>query len=406
MLRLFKPPETNYANEYDVTRFNLVWNISIAVILMLSLVSLINLRHANYTSLFNLLEVGVGIISLIILYKTRKYEAASILYAVGSLLLVTIAFFTLNEALHYTTPMWGTINVLFTFFILGRYWGLGVLFVHFITLVFYYTLRLESNLANLPPIDDSIRWGFILETLIVGLVTAYLLLSYSRATKIAESKVRKTNEELVEQNKIITAQNKEKEIMLKEIHHRVKNNLQVITSLLRLQAQDMEPKERASFQDAINRIKSMALIHEKMYKSDVLAEFNLKSYLESLTHDLIGSYSQATQIELKVNSVVELVGSKSIVPLSLLFNELISNSIKHAFNEGGQGRIEVFVSEPNEENFIELVYRDNGTWKDTNQKTFGLELIGTMTAQLEGSFNLNKEPGQTTYRFSLNAMME
>ncbi len=405
-MSFLRPPKTGYTDHYDITRFNLVWNLSIVLIILLSLVSVANINNDNYSSLTNIIEVGIGIIALIILKVTKKFKLVCLFTSVSSFALITIAFFTITQTLHYTTPMWGTVNILFAFFMLGRVWGLGILIGHFAVLIFYYIFRLESNVASLPPFDDSAIMNFIIETTIVGLAMGYLLAKFIKANRHAEKDVKSANEELKKQNQVISSQNKEKEIMLKEIHHRVKNNLQVITSLLRLQSQELDDEQQlSSFSEAINRVKSMALIHEKMYQSDVLANFDLENYLSSLTNDLIDTYAVKKPIELDVHSEVSHIGSKSIVPISLLFNELISNSIKHGFKDKDNGKIVVRVTQCDKPDYFCLKYTDNGVWETDDTKSFGLELIDTMTDQLEGEFTLDKTDG-AKYFFTLKALIE
>lgn len=406
-MNYLKPPTTDYSDPYDIIRFNLAWNLSITFIVLLSLVSIANISNSNYTSLTNMMEVGIGLVSLIILYKTKKYRIVCIFITVASYVLVSTAFFTITKALHYTTPMWGTVNVLFAFLMLGRVWGMIILVGHFTVLVLYYAFRIEYNIENLPPFDSQGIWNFIIETCIVGVGMAYILLKFIKANSHAEQKVQNSNDELTKQNEIISNQNKEKEVMLKEIHHRVKNNLQVITSLLRLQSQELkDDKQVDAFSEAINRVKSMALIHDQMYQSDMISNFDLKNYLVSLTNELIETYSVQKPIELDVDSEIRSIGSKSIVPISLLFNELISNSIKHGFEHKDNGKITVRVRLGKLENYLSLEYGDNGNWKKESTKSFGMELIDTMTEQLEGDFTLNKTEEGTHYLFNLKALGE
>ncbi|MDX2361071.1 MAG: histidine kinase dimerization/phosphoacceptor domain -containing protein [Crocinitomicaceae bacterium] len=400
-MNLLKPPVTKYTDHYDISRFNLVWNLCWALIVLLSIVSIVNIQNENYTSLTNVIEVSIGVIALIILKTTKRFELVCIFTSLASFALVSTAFFTIHDALHYTTPMWGTINILFAFFMLGRFWGLGILIGHFTVLIFYYIFRLQANIDGIGTLDQQGILNFILETAIVGLAMGFLLSKFIKANRHAEKNVKETNLELTHQNKIISKQNEEKELMLKEIHHRVKNNLQVITSLLRLQSHELEGEQLNSFNEAINRVKSMALIHEKMYNSDMLANFDLKNYLVSLTNEIISSYSLKKNIQLDINSEIDQIGSKSIVPISLIFNELISNSIKHAFEGKESGTITVRVGHCTNPENICLKYSDDGVWKDQSERSFGLELIDTMTEQLDGSFTLEKNGEGSMYIFTL-----
>ncbi|MBK9192832.1 MAG: sensor histidine kinase [Crocinitomicaceae bacterium] len=189
--------------------------------------------------------------------------------------------------------------------------------------------------------------------------------------------------------------------MLKEIHHRVKNNLQVITSLLRLQSREIEDeKTKAQFQDAVQRIIAMSLIHEKIYQNENLSKIDLKDYLDTLAADLIHTYADNIKITLDINSALDRLGNNTLVPVALIFNELISNSLKHAFNDLDHGHIKVELF-PREKNMFELMYKDNGKWSEpVKEGSFGLELIETLTEQLDGKVERKSENG-TVYRFIL-----
>jgi two-component system, sensor histidine kinase PdtaS len=164
-------------------------------------------------------------------------------------------------------------------------------------------------------------------------------------------------------NELVENQNREKTAMLKEIHHRVKKNLQVITSLLRLQTRDLTNEETIKhFKEAIDRVGAMALIHNQMYQSKDLDRIELEPYLESLSDNILSSYSLEIPVKIAFNIEVIYTKSSLIVPLALIFNELMSNSLKHAFTTKAFGEIEVKIKEINE-NQIQFVYRDNGEWK-------------------------------------------
>ena len=194
--------------------------------------------------------------------------------------------------------------------------------------------------------------------------------------------------------------------MLKEIHHRVKNNLQVITSLLRLQTRDLTNEETIKhFKEAIDRVGAMTLIHNQMYQSKDLDRIELEPYLESLSDNILSSYSLEIPVKIAFNIEVIYTKSSLIVPLALIFNELMSNSLKHAFTTKAFGEIEVKIKEINE-NQIQFVYRDNGEWKSPiKEDSFGLELIETLAEQLNGKLERTIENG-TKYTFKLKTDQE
>ena len=166
---------------------------------------------------------------------------------------------------------------------------------------------------------------------------------------------RKQAEEQIKQNL------KEKEVLLSEIHHRVKNNMQVISSLLKLQSAKIEDKKYVEmFKDSENRIRSMSLIHEKLYQSGDFANVNFDGYVKNIANDLIRSYA-VTPDKIKLNTKIEDVslGLDNAIPCGLIINELISNSLKYAFPKDREGEIKIVLREINS-NEIELTVSDDG----------------------------------------------
>ena len=197
----------------------------------------------------------------------------------------------------------------------------------------------------------------------------------------------------------IKASLQEKEVLLKEIHHRVKNNLQIISSLLNLQADYLKDNQAIEiFKVSQNRIESMALIHEKLYQSKDLAKINFADYIQELATSLFCSYEvNLNAITLKMNIEDVILGIDSAIPCGLIINELIVNSLKHAFPEGKQGEISINFCSKNANEF-ELVVSDTGIGlpKDLNlqnTKSLGLQLVNALTNQLEGHIKIIKDSG-------------
>ncbi|MBW4490893.1 MAG: GAF domain-containing protein [Trichocoleus desertorum ATA4-8-CV12] len=190
---------------------------------------------------------------------------------------------------------------------------------------------------------------------------------------------------------------KEKEVLLKEIHHRVKNNLQVISSVLRLQSDYVkDDKILALFNDSQNRIRSMALIHEKLYQSSNLLKINFDEYIHDLTDNLIRSYvAFASSVTLSTNAVGVWLNIDTAIPCGLIINELVSNSLKHAFSGSNQeNEIRISITS-NEDNQFTLTVRDNGIGfpEDIdfrNTESLGLELVCIFTEQLDGTIELDR----------------
>jgi two-component sensor histidine kinase len=191
----------------------------------------------------------------------------------------------------------------------------------------------------------------------------------------------------------------EKVVLLKEIHHRVKNNLQVISSLLNLQSQSIRDREALEiFKESQNRIRSMALIHEKLYRSHDLAKINFAEYVRSLASFLVRSYrAQAGPVGLKVQADDVALSIDAAVPCGLIVNELVSNALKYAFPDGREGEIRV-VLQPDHDQHMTLVVGDNGVgfpddvdFRDT--ESLGMQLVNTLVEQLDGTIELHKEGG-------------
>ncbi len=196
----------------------------------------------------------------------------------------------------------------------------------------------------------------------------------------------------------------EKEMLLKEIHHRVKNNLMIISSLLNLQSSYIKDKESQEiFKESQNRAKSMALIHERLYQSTDLKKIDFGDYIESLSSELFNTYvTQNSIIELKINVEDIFLDINTAIPLGLIVNELITNSLKHAFPEGRKGEIDVNFHK--KDDYYEFILMDNGVgFPDTidykNTESLGMQIITNLTEQIDGNIELNNENG-TTFKIS------
>ena len=198
----------------------------------------------------------------------------------------------------------------------------------------------------------------------------------------------------------IFASLKEKEVLLQEIHHRVKNNMQIISSLLSLQATHTGSEEAAEIlKESRGRVKSMAMIHEKLYHSHNLSQLNIEEYLNNLVQDILRSYSGvSSRITANVDVEEVYLNIDTALPMGLLVNELISNSIKHAFPEG-KGDIDVKL-ESNGNKYI-LTVSDNGIGLPEDVDPFqasslGLKLVVSLSIQLEGNLEVRRD-GETSF---------
>lgn len=224
---------------------------------------------------------------------------------------------------------------------------------------------------------------------------------HERAQELA-----KINEELEEEvrlrteaEKTLTASLEEKEVLLKEIHHRVKNNMQVISSLLNLQVGEIKDDlARKLFEESQSRIRSMALVHEKLYESDDLASVDFNDYIDSLIKSIFRAYSsQAARVQL--STAVERIDMPldQAIPCGLILNELVCNAIKYAF-EGGGGRLEVELSRKGDD--CRLIVADDGIglpeeFDLSRATTLGLRLVSTLVGQIDGEVTIDRANGTT-----------
>jgi len=193
----------------------------------------------------------------------------------------------------------------------------------------------------------------------------------------------------------------EKEVLLREIHHRVKNNLQIVSSLLYLQSKSATDEAAIeAFKESQNRIKSMALLHEKLYRSSNMAKIDFAEYIKNLVSYLHQSYGASSRkIELKINIDNVLLGIDTAIPCGLIISELVSNSLKHAFPEGASGEIRVELHSV-EDNGFKMIISDNGIGlkKDSDSRagsTLGLQLVNALVKQIDGSLKLDSSHGTT-----------
>jgi two-component system, sensor histidine kinase PdtaS len=206
----------------------------------------------------------------------------------------------------------------------------------------------------------------------------------------------KSNKLLSGKNVIIEKALQEREILLREIHHRVKNNLQIISSLLSLQSRSL-PDSGA--QDAINesrnRVKSMSLIHEQLYQEDNTSGVDMRDYIQRLVSSLVSSYGVSPEkIEVRVDADEILLDVDSAIPLGLILNELISNSMKYAFPGPRSGAITISLKDMMKE--LRLVVQDNGVGYDPDKKetkSFGLNMVNSLMRKLRAEMSVVSNSG-------------
>ncbi|KJU86559.1 signal transduction histidine kinase [Candidatus Magnetobacterium bavaricum] len=220
--------------------------------------------------------------------------------------------------------------------------------------------------------------------------------------KHLEEAVQQRTIQLSEANDLLSASLTDKAVLLKEVHHRVKNNLQIISSLLSLQADTISDKHLLGiFMDSQQRIRSMALIHEKLYQSADMSKLNFAQYIEELTTELLQSYSiynSSTNVQLDLDIGIKMLDVDVVVPCALVICELVSNSLKYAFSIGQEGRIHIRFTKTQDDKF-ELIVGDNGVGLPENMdikklSSLGMQLVyDLVTRKLKGSIDIDRTKG-------------
>jgi two-component sensor histidine kinase len=189
----------------------------------------------------------------------------------------------------------------------------------------------------------------------------------------------------------------EKELVLKEVHHRIKNNMNTITSLLSLQAKTMkDPSPIAALDDATARVRSMGMLYDKLYRSEIFNELSIKDYLSSLIDEILLNFPNNRIVKAEKNIQDIALDTKRLQSLGIIINELLTNCMKYAFKDRENGLIS--VSAVNAEGHVAISVQDDGagipeTVSFDNSTGFGLQLVNALTQQLDGTVRIERENG-------------
>lgn len=389
---------------HDQSRITLLFNIAFSVFILGTTACLVSVVIGTYP----ILVPGGGnvLFALLALWllKRENFQLAGKIYFFF-LFLLLFGNLNFNEGtMHVGSPFWIVLLNIMVFYILDIRWGITYLTLSTLGFWYFVLFVLEDSLAIMENLPRGTYYSVIYETVFAMFLLGYVINTILKSSRLSDQLLNAQNIELTEQNEMIRASMEEKTIMLKEIHHRVKNNLQVIVSLLRLQMREISDEQALEkFRDTINRVLTMAMIHEKMYQSEELSRINLMKYFDDLSNDLRHSLHTEIRPEVEYLFGVEKIGLKSIVPLALIYNELFSNSLEHAFSLQKEAKISISLTKREDGQFV-FTYTDNGNWKDPKgEDSFGLELINALADQLEAEVQFEKAP-QTKYAFVFHSL--
>jgi two-component sensor histidine kinase len=235
--------------------------------------------------------------------------------------------------------------------------------------------------------------------------TKYVLIAFALILLVISSMIfnqyrlkKKSNILLQNKNQIIEVALGEKEILLQEVHHRVKNNLQFVWSLLNMHTRHIKDKIALdTLVEAKNRIKIMALIHQKLYQNDNLKGIDLKLFIPNLTENLLSTYeTESRKIELETDIEPMVLDVDTAMPIALIINELVTNSVKYAFDELEHAKMSINLKK--DKDFLMLTVKDNGKGFNLNEEgerngSFGLKLINSLAKQLKAEVIFTSEDG-------------
>lgn len=293
--------------------------------------------------------------------------------------------------------------------IVGPYVVKGVLIGLFFPLlaivICVYILSPEGAELTLRMIhkDYPLMWIIDLAPFVLGIISYFVGTNINELNNKFVDRIQDVNETLVTRNSELENVIKEKEVLFKEVHHRVKNNLQVVTSLLRLQSRHVEdPVSKKLFKNCQYRIKSMSMIHEMLYKSQDISKINYSNYIQKLISGLVVSMKgEAHNITLSIEVPEIRLDINTSIPLGLLINEIITNALKYGIPRDSLGHIYLKMTKT-EDQRLKIVIGDDGlgfadevNFETTN--SLGLKLINKLTTQLKGSIEKLKDKKGTHY---------
>lgn len=384
---------------YEELRVKLAFRMSMMFLCVFGILSYT--RYFESMESFSMMAVATVISAFCILLmksNNRNYLLVFYIYSICGYIIVAFSLMFYHSRIHLVDILWLMTVVFIAFFTLGRRLGYILLFLSILVTGLFIFLHLDNQIQSLEKLTLYEKISLLIELIAAFILNFYLFYLFLELNKYSQKKLLESYGQLKEQNTQILLQNDEKTTLVREIHHRVKNNLQIVVSLLRMQSLEVDNLEfRMLFQESINRIMAMSVIHQKLYQNDNLSQIRIGDYLDDLIREIMNLSFSEEGVRYEVKTEVGNIGLKTLIPVGLLVNELVSNSLKHAFDNLADARIEVEIQKE-DENHLRITYFDNGVWKpQVEHSAFGLVLIDTLIEQLDGTKEVKREAGGTTY---------
>lgn len=388
----FFTPDTSYFENYiDKGKYTLIWRLSLLFMFFFAALGIAALFYDWKASVIDWVVFITAALGFFYLNKTKRYKPIFWSFTVFAAIIVSFSLNASLQTIHYSEMIWVVSVIIFSFIGLGRKVGLLFMIAMLSMLFVHVYFVLNSQIETIRIHTTTELTGLCVELGFGVFSVSYLIHQYLLFQAYSESQLILANRELGYQNQLINRKNEENLTLIKEVHHRVKNNLQIIVSLLRMQKEEVNSLESKNhFDEAINRILAMSLIHQKLYQEKELSNIEVVSYLKELIHDVLHSTLRGDQqIETQINVDVERLDLQAIVPIGLILNELVMNSLKHAFKSTNKGLILVNFNAINNGEGAQITYSDNGDWveNDSIVKGFGIELIELLSEQMGGKIS-------------------
>lgn len=372
----FTIPLSRY-KDLDDLRFQMLKYAYITTIVIIGFSAVLHLLFSD--NVVQLLSIGVPL-SLVALLGLYILPRLSLDYT------VSITFSLMYIGL-YIAGFLGVLGPGFVILILNMILMISLFFVkRRIVVLVACTLGVIVNIIIVLPTS------IYLHEYLIGSI-AFLSFFYAISTLIY-----KYQDRLIIENDRIQSKNKEIELLLKEIHHRVKNNLQTISSILYLQSVKMTDKEaKEAIIKGQHRIETMALIHKNLYQRNNLAGIEMKEYITNLVANLDNAHGKDKNIDISIEMGSIEIDIDTAIPLGLIINEVLTNSFEYAFTNQSKKKIEV-IMRLNEFDQYVIKIQDNGNGKNSTKNEFGKKLIQLLTQQINAHY---KEEYNDGYRFHL-----
>lgn len=387
--------------EIERAKKRMIWRLSLlfAVVFFGLSLAFWNSDFNAWLSYFIAFLVACLAIAFLLIFK--KHKPLYFFYAFFGSILSQVACNISMTTTHYVDFLWMMMCTLIAFIGLGRKVGLIFMIGNAIGVYIFFQFSLNHHIEVLKPLTQTEIYGAIAELFLALTIILTVFYEFLRYQDFAMRITSQLNYALSIKNKEIEKKNNENIVLLKEVHHRVKNNLQIIISLLRLQlSENVKNSDSNIFNEAINRILSMALIHEKLYGQRDLSILNIEKYISDLFNELKKSYNLPIKVELEVNSDIKGFDLKTAVPIGLILNELITNSFKHGFQlKSNNACIRISIYNDNLGKF-RLEYSDNGVGMDSKINVgFGSEMVNLLVEQLNGKILTKDLSHGANYKF-------